>query len=301
MENEQSAMAFGQDTIRLLASLDQGYVSQLCVLLTSIYLNNPGERFELYLLHHQLSDECCARIMRCCVQYGFAFYPICVEDRLFCGAPSSGRYPREMYYRLLAPQLLPGHVRRVLYLDPDILVINPLRPLWDIDLQGRLFAAAAHTGKTELANSVNRIRLKTDHNYYNSGVLLMDLAAGRTEIVPEELFRYISEHESELLLPDQDILNVLYGRYILPVDDVIWNYDARNYNNYLLRSSGVQDIMWVMENTAVLHFCGKAKPWKPGYLYRFGVLYRHYMQLARRMCPGISSDSAQGVDETTMP
>ena len=39
-----------------------------------------------------------------------------------------------MYYRLLAPHLLPGQVDRVLYLDPDILVINPIRPLWDTDL-----------------------------------------------------------------------------------------------------------------------------------------------------------------------
>ena len=39
-----------------------------------------------------------------------------------------------------------------------------------------------------------------------------------------------------------------------------------------------------MEHTAILHFCGKAKPWKPGYVYRFGVLYHHYAQLTRRAC-----------------
>ena len=41
---------------------------------------------------------------------------------------------------------------------------------------------------------------------------------------------------------------------------------------------------WVMEHTAIFHFCGKAKPWKPGYVYRFGVLYHHYAQLTRRAC-----------------
>ena len=110
----------------------------------------------------------------------------------------------------------------------------------------------------------------------------MDLKAGRLEIQPEELFQFVREHGRELLLPDQDLLNALYGRRILPVDDAVWNYDARNYNNYLLRSGGVCDLDWVMEHTAVLHFCGKAKPWKPGYVYRFGVLYKHYMRLAGR-------------------
>ena len=133
-----------------------------------------------------------------------------------------------MYYRLLASRLLPDTLDRVLYLDPDILVLNPLRPLWETDLEGNLFAAAAHTGKTELANSVNRMRLNSGSDYYNSGVLLMDLAAARREIDPEEIFRYVAEHKKELLLPDQDLLNALYGRRILPLDDALWNYDARN-------------------------------------------------------------------------
>lgn len=146
-----------------------------------------------------------------------------------------------------------------------------------------MFAAAAHTGKTELANNVNRLRLGTRHDYYNSGVLLMDLEACRARVVPEILFRYVREHGKEMLLPDQDLLNVLYGEEILPLQDVVWNYDARNYNTYRMASSGLCDTDWVMRHTAVLHFCGKAKPWKPGYLYRFGVLYLHYAQITRRL------------------
>ncbi len=187
-----------------------------------------------------------------------------------------------MYYRLLAPHLLPGSVERVLYLDPDTLIINPVRPLWETNLEGNIFAAAAHTGKTELANSVNQLRLGTDSDYYNSGVLLMDVEAGRREIDPRQLFRYVEQHRMELILPDQDILNALYSERIFPLDDVLWNYDARNYSNYLLRSGGLCDMPWVMAHTSILHFCGKQKPWKPNYIYRFGILYQHYMQLTRR-------------------
>ena len=92
-----------------------------------------------------------------------------------------------------------------------------------------------------------------------------------------------------MLLPDQDLLNVLYGEQILPLADAVWNYDARNYNTYRMASSGLCDMDWVMRHTAVLHFCGKAKPWKPGYLYRFGVLYLHYAQITRRLFPAIEA------------
>lgn len=87
-------------------------------------------------------------------------------------------------------------------------------------------------------------------------------------------------HKKELVLPDQDVLNALYGDRILPLDDAIWNYDARHYKSYHLASSGQHDTKWVIQNTAILHFCGKAKPWKPGYFYRFGALYLHYAHRA---------------------
>ena len=105
-----------------------------------------------------------------------------------------------MYYRLLAPHLLPEKLDRILYLDPDILVINSLRPLWDTNLDGNLFAAASHTGLTEFANDVNRIRLGTESDYFNSGVLLMDLSACRKEIVPDDVFAYSAQHRIGLLL-----------------------------------------------------------------------------------------------------
>ena len=270
------------DAIRLLFALDENYLPQLRVLLTSIAVNNPGECFALYVMPSGLPEGGLERLAGWSAKRGWAFSPVTVDEALFEGAPVTSTYPQEMYYRLLAGGLLPENVDRVLYLDPDILVINPLRALWETDLRGNMFAAAAHTGKTELANNVNRLRLGTDHDYYNSGVLLMDLAACRREISTGELFDFVRGHRRELVMPDQDLLNAMYGDRVLPVDDAVWNYDARNYNNYMLRSSGEQNSRWVMQNTSILHFCGKAKPWKPNYIYRFGVLYQHYERLAER-------------------
>lgn len=268
--------------MNLLVTLNENYFPQLQVLLTSLTINNPGEHFCIWLLHNRLPENLLRNVKCWCEARGHCFFPVQVEEEIFRGAPVSKRYPEEMYYRLLAPYLLPADVDRVLYLDPDILVINPLRELWEMELGDYLFAAAAHTGMTEFANGVNRIRLGMGHDYYNSGVLLMNLDQGRKEIHPEELFAYVREHRKELVLPDQDLLNAMYGERILPMDDAVWNYDARNYNNYMVRSSGQYNLRWVMEHTSILHFCGKSKPWKPGYLYRFGMLYLHYEQLTRR-------------------
>lgn len=40
----------------------------------------------------------------------------------------------------------------------------------------------------------------------------MDLSAMRREVRPGDIFDYAREHADILLLPDQDVLNGLYGR-----------------------------------------------------------------------------------------
>ena len=272
--------------MNILVTLDRNYLPPLRVMLGSLLRNDPRETFDIYTIGDGLRPEDWAGLEALCAGRG-RIHPVEVPSDLFADAPVARYWTRAMYYRLLAAELLPRSLDRVLYLDPDILVINPVRALYDTDLEGDLMAAATHTGLLAgITDPVNRLRLENyeAEAYYNSGVLLMDLAAARREIDPEEIFRYVAEHKKELLLPDQDLLNALYGRRILPLDDALWNYDARNYNNYRLRSAGTHDLAWVMEHTAILHFCGKAKPWKPGYVYRFGVLYHHYAQLTRRAC-----------------
>ena len=266
----------------LLVTLDSNYLPQLRVMLLSLRVNNPRLECRVFLLNRSIPDADVSALEADLARIGMELRPVRVDPAAFQGAPVMKQYPQEMYDRLLAARLLPDSIDRALYLDPDLLVINPVDELWQTDMEGALFAAAPHTGMTELANNVNRIRLGTQCKYYNSGVLLIDLARARAEIEPESLYRYIEAHRSGLLLPDQDVLNAMFGDRILPLDDFRWNYDARNFTNYYMRSSGMADSDWVMRNTAILHFCGKAKPWKPFYRYRFGMLYRHYMQLAQR-------------------
>ena len=252
-------------------------------MLDSFFASNPREKdVTVYLLHSAIPGGKLAELEAFCAAFGAKLIPIAVEPTLFENAPTSKRYPKEMYYRLLSPLILPQEIERVLYLDPDMLIINPLRPLWKLNLYGKTFAAAAHTGLTEVANEINKVRLDTEHEYFNSGVMLIDLDAARKLVTAEDVFACVKENERDLILPDQDVFNMLYGRQTMPVDDVIWNYDVRNYSKCLIRSTGRHDLNWVMQSTAVLHFCGKSKPWHEDYKNSFGLLYLHYMNLTMR-------------------
>ncbi len=268
----------------ILVTLDRNYLPPLRVMLESLLRNDPGGPFDIYLIGDGLTAEDLAGLEALCGGRG-RIHPVEVPAALFASAPVARYWTRAMYYRLLAAQLLPQTLDRVLYLDPDILVINPVRALYETDLAGCLMAAATHTGLLAgITDPVNRLRLENyeAEAYYNSGVLVMDLAAMRREVRPADVFGYAREHADILLLPDQDVLNGLYGGRILGVDDSLWNYDARRFDRYLLLSQGEKDMDWVMGHTSILHFCGKRKPWNRSYQGRFSALYKHYQHLVER-------------------
>ena len=269
--------------MNLLLTLDENYLLPCKVLLYSFFANNPTETdVTIYLLHSTIPTEKLEELKNYCSGFGADLNPISVDASLFENAPTNKRYPKEMYYRLLSPLILPKELDRVLYLDPDILIINPLHSLWELNLGGKVFAAASHTGLTEIANGINQVRLDTEHEYFNSGVMLIDLNAARKLVTSKDVFDCVRKHEKELILPDQDVFNILYGKQTMPVDDVIWNYDVRNYSKYLIRSTGKNNLNWTMQNTAVLHFCGKNKPWQEDYKNPFGMLYLHYLNRTMR-------------------
>ena len=266
----------------VLVTLDEAYLPHARTMLYSLYANNPGETFRVFLVSSSVPPRAIDGLRRDLGVIGCELVALDVDARLFEHAPVSARYPQEMYYRLLAPHLLPDDCARVLYLDPDVLGINPVGELVDVDLRGNAFAAAAHTQKTDFSHQINQVRLDTDTRYFNSGVLLMDARRARVCVDVDAMFDYVARHGDMLFLPDQDVFNALYSSVTLEVDDVVWNYDARNFDTYLLRSKGEATPDWVMRNTAILHFCGRSKPWNERYRYRFGVLYKHYQVLAER-------------------
>ncbi len=115
--------------------------------------------------------------------------------------------------------------------------------------------------------------------YFNSGVLLMNLALQRKEIDERKIYEFVIKYKNRLILPDQDILNSLYAKHIKKIDEIKYNYDTRYYRYNKIISKGVVDMDYVINNTSILHFCGKKKPWHKNYTGSFHSLYKHYQKI----------------------
>lgn len=249
-------------------------------MLKSLFLNHPEDTFSVYVMHSRIKPEEIEDLKEFAARDGSEVYEVKIGDDHFSDAPLLMHYTKEMYYRLLAFKFLPSSLDRILYLDPDILVINSVKELYNMDITGYLYAAA---NRNQLGTAeVNKIRLKPYEidAYYNSGVLLMNLKLQRQYIKEEEIFEFVKKYHWKLVLPDQDIMNALFAKLISPLDEKIYNYDVRKFRSYRTSSKGKFDMDHVVKNTVFLHFCGKKKPWHPNYQGRFHALYKHYEKLA---------------------
>lgn len=271
MENHQGASA------NLLFCVNQKMLGLMSACLKSLLRSGGYGYYDVFVLHSDL-EESIQRAMERDFQERVTFHFLQVPEELFADFPETARYPRQIYYRLAAPLLLPRELDRILYLDVDVVVINSLRTFYEMDFESSYFVGCTHT--REFLTKLNQARLQSDKAvaYINTGVLLMNLNALRDVIRLEEISAYVREHEKALILPDQDILTALYGDKIKLADSLRYNLSDRVLNFYNgSHPKEKRDVNWVRRNTAIIHYCGRNKPWNESYTGTLGVFYRELM------------------------
>lgn len=282
--------------INLLFAIDSNFLRPLETTLLSLNTNVSSQsKLHIFVIHGGslgLDSADGRSLNNYCKALNIKYTPILVNSNDFSDAPVSERYPETIYYRLLAHRYLPTDIDRILYLDADILCINDFLKLYDENIDEYYYAAASHSGLTELTTVVNKVRLRSyeSEGYFNSGVLLINLDLVRQNVHAQDIYDYISTNRYNLLLPDQDVLNGLYGDKIKKIPDELYNFDVRKIMTYQLISNGDWDLDWTINHTVFLHFCGKEKPWFKKYRGRFDSLYKHYEHQSYQLNRKLSLD-----------
>ena len=165
----------------------------------------------------------------------------------------------------------------ILCLDCDLIVEGDISKLYDIEL-GNCEVAAVRSEDFRLLSktkspiflegypyNVDNYRtealgMQVPENYFNAGVLVIDLKKTRQRINQEQVFEILHRHNYKY--NDQDVLNILFdGR--VKVMDCRWNYMTyipeqiakENVNNRKL----YEDLY--REKPCIIHYTSAEKPW----------------------------------------
>ena len=256
--------------MNILVAINKQYISKLEVLLESIFQNNSVAT-NIYLLHSELDNTDILRLQDYCkkknddLNIHKKLNAILVEDSTFGDVKIDiPGLSIETYYRLLAAEILPLDIDRILYLDADIIVDGSLEEFYNLDFCGNAAAVCADTIANFNENIRSRIGLSKEGTYFNAGVILMNMSVWRKVVTRQKVVEIL---QSGKIFPfhDQDILNILLDKNLIYVNAFVYNFEvvlARDYPDYYRNI-----ILPLRQNPIIYHYAGdyKAKPWNIGY------------------------------------
>lgn len=186
------------------------------------------------------------------------------------------RYSEAASFRLLLPEILPEY-DKVLYVDCDVIIRQDVSRLFAETDLGDNYLGVVYEAPIE--NQAERFKALgcNPREYFNSGFLLMNLAAMRAENVSRRLMDACRVDWLEF--PDQDALNqVCQGRVVplSPLYNGIRTFFLPQYKaDFVAQYS---ESLWNQVQTdATIHYTG-GKPWNL-FTVKFGQWWRTYDSL----------------------
>lgn len=181
--------------------------------------------------------------------------------------PKGRRFPPVIYTRLMLNHVLPASVERVIYLDCDTMVLAPIERLYEQDMKGEPIAAVSDPFKLHIMmgrdmRSKQGIFDPAD-DYFNSGVLLIDLKRFAETDVPARLEQMRESGVLKRLYYDQDMLNLIFRGHWTTLE---WRYNCLD--------------PWFAHQALspyIIHYTGHNRPWQIVNLVAFRNVYRHVM------------------------
>ncbi len=245
---------------------DKNYIMPTGVLMTSICVNNACYDIMFHVVcNPNVTQNDKDDLTSITLKYGkkIAFYNVdaaSVTDFSVGRKGQPGHITIATYYRLLLPILLPQEVKKVLYLDSDIIVRGDIGPLFDTDLGNAAVGAVADMSEGQIY-MYNRLRYSYQFGYFNAGVLLINLEYWRKNNILGECVEFAKQYPERIKLHDQDILNYLLRerKRALPLT---YNFqEGFLYTEVAVSLEKYEDEIFATESDpAIIHYTA-IKPW----------------------------------------
>lgn len=261
-------------------TIDKKYIRPCAVTMLSILKNSVQCHVTFHIVGFNLYENDIALLISIGKSYKskVRFYKVSDEKIIDYEVRwEKQRLSKVVFLRCMLASILPESISKVLFLDCDLLVLVPLNELWETDLVDTPLAAIPDN---MVINNKHCERLDYDnsYNYFNGGVLLLNLDYWRKNKIEKLCIEYYKKNPSKIIYNDQDLLNALFydSKKLL---DIKWNVQEAVY-----RLPKGKPRNWLpphinlLLNPSILHFSGR-KPWQYHCMHPLRNLYFEYENL----------------------
>ena len=269
--------AFAVNNIPVVFAADFKYVPFLGVAIISLVENSsPGRNYDILVLESGFTDKDKRELAACAGgRANISLRFIAIKDYVDMDPEIfkvGNYYSIAAYYRLFTPVILAAY-DKIIYLDCDLVVLADVAELLAIDLGDKLLGACRDftimrslfiKSPWFMAYWDEKIKLPDPYNYFNTGVLIMDLRRMRQE----NFLRTSLETLDSIKTPtyvDQDVLNVAaYGRvhYLDAAwNCYVWRQDLFFGSEQSLPEGYYEEFIKSINEMKILHYYSSPKPW----------------------------------------
>lgn len=261
-------------TIHVVLCTDDALGGPVSVLLTSMFENADKDTF--YHVHILIPGNFRPEVK---VKIGALEekFKNCKLDFIDMGntfSNFSGNFPPSSNYYILAASLFPD-IKKLLYLDADIIVRHDLSQLYGTDIEGYYFAGVLDP-VLSYGNNAKRIRRKIVKTrdlgqYINAGVVLLNLEKIREDRIEDEFLKFMESEKQSInkigfFMSPQDIINhVCYGKILLlPVTfNLMINRinNSQSYEESAYAKLTTKKYWEDAKDPTIVHFAALPKPW----------------------------------------
>ena len=274
----ENAIVAGKPTIPIVFAADDNYVPPLTTAIYSLMKNASPEYFyDIVVLETDISDDHKDEMRGFFTRFANASLRFACVDGVaeeYRLRTNNEHISIETYYRFLIQRVLPD-CDKTIYLDSDLVVLDDISKLWAIELGDNLIAATrdvdylGHLNKNDgirMRYTKEVLRMKNPYDYFQAGVLVMNLEQMRKAYSFEQWLGFASE--SKYIFDDQDILNAHCEGRVVYLDtawDVMNDCGGRIKEVFSFAPADVfDDFLTAYKNPKILHFAGFEKPWALG-------------------------------------
>lgn len=270
--------AFEKNNIAVAVSCNEYYMPMLGIMLSSMLENgSPENNYDILVLYNkrQFTGEGVDRNIKLLKKLADSYANASLRFVDISGLIGSkefsvrGNFTPETYFRLFLPQILKNY-DKVLYLDADMIICHDVAELYMENLNGTLLGAVrdpiiSGSDKAIIYNKrdyMDKLGIKNIHDYFQAGVLLMNLKLMAEDGLCDEMIAYAATHDCVLV--DQDVLNLFCQGKVKYIDNK-WNVDVNPIAMRVVPYA--PEAVWEQykenrENAYIYHFAGVNKPWK---------------------------------------
>ena len=274
-ELQATKPAFEENNIAIALASNDYFVPYMATMLQSIVAHaDPEKNYDVLILTQDISEVNQKRLKdhyadQKNVSLRFLDPTSVIEGYDFF---VRGHFSMETYYRLVLPEVLLNY-EKILYLDSDMVAETDVAPLYEEDVSGYLLAACHDADTAGLYNGFEKgkkaytdkvLKLKEPYQYFQAGVLLLNLEEFRKRFTTEKILRFAVSEKWQLL--DQDILNKLCEGRVKYVD-MAWNvmvdYGGIRKNQIIALAPKWLNDMYLeaRKQQKIIHYAGPEKPW----------------------------------------